>query len=760
MKLLSNLNTSKEKAIMMFAFFLLSTSFQPAVAQKYNMAFGSEGFRGPNPVITDILTAINKDSLSANIQMMVNMGTRYMYAENRRHVAEVIGEKFRSYGYPRVEIDSFRMVGEFIAEDSVWQYNVVATLTGSSAPGEIYILSAHHDDYCYSCPLTTVPGADDDASGCAVLLEIARVIKSRGFQPASTIRFVTYAAEELVGYKNYSGSMYYSEKVFAGNEDLRLVFNNDMVAYAADSANSMFGTILAGPDAGWPGDLLVASASTYGSSLTIMAGEYPTGDATSFHNLGYPVSGFQEYNLNPTYHTIQDSVSNCNMDICREVTRVTAATLLNEQLTPVPQSLSALMGKSSVTLTWKPTQNSNVTGYNIYRSVFPDSVFTIIGQAGDRGASFSDTTAKAGTLYYYYVTSFDNQQFESIPATVTRGALFQGNKDLLVVKDSRGGLKNPSDSSVNEYYRQVFRDLVHDYSDASVADSLNLLTLGRYQRIFWLSNTNSSQTNSSFRRNSDDITSYLRSGGQLFIGGFNPTFMIAGNTSMDKPFVSSDIMNNVYKISQVQRKPTAYLNGAWPCENEYDTIHIDPAKCLPNPKNHIFNLESISPAADASVIYRFNTAYDTTSVFGNMKGKPVGIEYLGDDYKLIILTVPLYYIDSLEAKNLAELIVKQKFISHVGTEERQASLKKSLVIRSFPNPFQDKVSLEVNLPQRDHVSLTVFDILGNEIRSLSKALMGPGLHTISLDLSGCPKGVYTCRLVSGKLMGSGIIIKE
>jgi hypothetical protein len=219
--------------------------FSPLMAHQYQEPGNNPQKKIQNPKITEILDAISRDSIASVMQSMVNQGTRFMYAENRRGVASWIAGKFKSYGYNDVVLDSFKIIGETVPEDSIWQYNVIATVTGASAPGEIYIISAHHDDYAEPDPhVLPVPGADDNASGCAVVMEIARVLKAKDFHPASTIRFVTYAAEELTGYINYSGSIYYAGRVAANNDDIRLVINNDMVAFTKDSTNSILGTCM------------------------------------------------------------------------------------------------------------------------------------------------------------------------------------------------------------------------------------------------------------------------------------------------------------------------------------------------------------------------------------------------------------------------------------------------------------------------------------------------------------------------------------
>lgn len=728
-----------------------------AQPREYSRFYNSN--RDQHPVISDIVSAINQDSLAAFMQMMVDMGTRFMYAENRREVASTIAEKFMSFGCNPVELDSFRMEGETVPEDSVWQYNVVATLTGTSAPGEIYIISAHHDDYVNPDPHMPAPGADDNASSCAVELEIARVLQEKGFQPASTIRFVTYAAEELVGYKKYSGSIYYANQMFARGEDLRLDICNDMVAYTPDSSYSVWGVDLQDKTSAWAGDLMQASASLY-ASLNIHSGSSPSPDAYQFHDLGFPVTGFEEYGLTPNYHTVNDSVSNCIMPFCLEVARANCAILLNEQLTPIPKSPYCLSDTASVTVCWKPTENASVQGYKIFRSTNPDSAFSFLGYAVHGDSSFTDTTADAGILYYYSVVSFDTLSYESIRTNLVRGAIFPKDRDLLVVKDTRGGFNNPPDSIVNAFYQQIFKDLIYDYSDASVSDSLNLSTLGRYQRILWLSNSHSDEPNSSFRRNAEDITTYLRNEGQLLVAGFSPTFMIAGNKTANKTFSPADTLCLWFKIREVQRRPNAALNGAWPCQQDYDSLRIDPDKAMTELPGHVVNVECIFPAPEASVIYRFNSAYDTTTVFGKMKGKPVGIEYLGDDFKVILLSVPLYYLDSLDAKSLVEVVVNKKFKPQVGLEEIPGVIDGSLVVHVYPNPVQDQATLLFTIPERSPVWLSVFGVRGEEMITLSKGLMGPGFQTISLDLTRFPAGIYIGRLSAGNRFGAVRMIKE
>jgi hypothetical protein len=381
---------------------------------------GELPLKGPHPMIIDIAGGISKDSLAAHIRSLVSLGTRFQYAENRRQVAEFISGKFRSLGYPDVALDSFKISGQTIKTDSIWQYNVVATVQGSSAPDEIYLVSAHYDDYAGPDSRQAAPGADDNASGVATVWEIARVLKAKGFRPASTIRFIAWAAEEMTIHIRTSGSIVYAGRMASAGEDLRLSVCNDMVASTSGKDFQAAGSCIHGKDS-WAGELLASCSSLY-TSLKIIPKDEPVSDNYRFQELGFPTTGFMEYKITPSFHTIYDSLSRCNMDFCREVAKATCAVLLNEQLAPVPQDPVTDGGKDFIQISWKRTANRNVKSFNIYRTTLPDSTFLFIARIDASRNSWKDTDVVPGCHYQYRVTSLDDRSFESIPSARVIGS--------------------------------------------------------------------------------------------------------------------------------------------------------------------------------------------------------------------------------------------------------------------------------------------------------------------------------------------------
>ncbi|HSW68066.1 MAG TPA: M20/M25/M40 family metallo-hydrolase, partial [Bacteroidales bacterium] len=181
--------------------------------------------RWDNPLdstIAHYVSLINADSIQAYMQALENFETRFCLADNRREVAEWIMNKFISFGYTNVVLDSFPFNRVWNGQlHETWQHNVVCTKPGYKNPFKVYIMGAHHDAIVQSGgdPMFIAPGADDNASGVAATLEVARIMKSENYQPDHTIKFITFAAEEL----GLHGAWHYANNAAASGMDIELM---------------------------------------------------------------------------------------------------------------------------------------------------------------------------------------------------------------------------------------------------------------------------------------------------------------------------------------------------------------------------------------------------------------------------------------------------------------------------------------------------------------------------------------------------------
>ncbi len=136
---------------------------------------------------------VSADRAYGHVENLVNIAPRLAGTEAEAIAASYIENEFRSYGL-EVWIENFTIESSYVIEENrlrvtsenSMSYNVVALLPGQS--DEIMVIGAHHDS-------VLTPGAVDDASGVAVVLEIARVLSTENLP--RTILFTTFGSEEL-----------------------------------------------------------------------------------------------------------------------------------------------------------------------------------------------------------------------------------------------------------------------------------------------------------------------------------------------------------------------------------------------------------------------------------------------------------------------------------------------------------------------------------------------------------------------------------
>ena len=175
--------------------------------------------------------------------------------------------------------------------------NVIAEKVGTSQPSKIYILGAHYDS-------ADNPGADDDASGVAALLEIAGIIAD--WDSACTIRLCAFDKEEL----GLLGSAAYADDV--ADQDIAGMIALDMIAYRDGSGNT---ARIYGRTTSNPVKLPLAQAlSDYAGITATIGGQLDASDHASFEAVGKPACCLIEYNYegNPHYHTSTDSCDTAN----------------------------------------------------------------------------------------------------------------------------------------------------------------------------------------------------------------------------------------------------------------------------------------------------------------------------------------------------------------------------------------------------------------------------------------------------------------
>ena len=176
-------------------------------------------------------------------------------------------------------------------------YNVIATRVGTEFPDSQYIVGAHYDT-------VNNPGADDDASGVAAMLEIARVLSA--YESAHTIKFCAWDREE----QGKIGSTAYVAE-HAG-EDINAMVQLDMIAHDVGlNQENVYGNAASLPLR----QALMAAALDYGEGVNIVyAGNATFSDHAPFAAAGYQAVVFVEHDFQQfgCYHQPCDSVDTPN----------------------------------------------------------------------------------------------------------------------------------------------------------------------------------------------------------------------------------------------------------------------------------------------------------------------------------------------------------------------------------------------------------------------------------------------------------------
>jgi len=325
---------------------------------------------GETASVRGLIEEVSLESLTATVQALqspMGQNSRVTLTAGNDSARLAIYRAFSALEHlSSVAYDTFFIPLDQLPPDSARQFNVEATMTGSTFPERILVLGAHFDcsasrmgSSIWSSQWETIraPGADDNATGIAVLLEVARILSdpASGFDNAYTLKFVAFASEESgpAHSGNHGGSEHYAAMAKARDENIVGMFSIDMVGY---NPQHRYLAIVADSRSQWLGGNVVAARDELGIDLLTNSAPFPTAtysDHASFWEQGYPAILLIEnappwqnsayYTANPYYHTSSDTLETLNMELVRRVAQVTLATAIRLSGTVTAVELPAAM---------------------------------------------------------------------------------------------------------------------------------------------------------------------------------------------------------------------------------------------------------------------------------------------------------------------------------------------------------------------------------------------------------------------------------
>ncbi|MFQ5905445.1 MAG: M28 family peptidase, partial [bacterium] len=357
------------------------------------------GKRTSDGFIEKLVREVSRDSLESYLRTLEGFRTRYSYTDSCWSAGQWIYDEFQSFGMDA----SFHYYD--VGPDQ-WR-NVIATIPGKRDSTVIVIICGHFDSISED-PWNLAPGAEDNGSGTAAVIEAARVLSKA--EHMYTLRFICFSGEE----QGLLGSANYVAEAFGRGDDIAAAMNFDMVGYTDDSHYDIL--VLYDSISVWLGNLVMTGSRFSESEAHSFRYTSPSSDHWYFQQYGY--SATTSFHISrthgyPYYHTINDTVGNLNPDFLAQVVKMAVASMAmlgNGYPEPPlpPDYVSAVDAGTGggLKIDWPPSQTPGVLGYNVYygRSSrrYEEPVY-----AGDTNSLLLNGLVN-GSPYFVSVTAIDD----------------------------------------------------------------------------------------------------------------------------------------------------------------------------------------------------------------------------------------------------------------------------------------------------------------------------------------------------------------
>ncbi len=757
-------------------------------------SFFSEYIPAQSPIVQDILNQANSDSLvyfvkelSGNVPTIIN-GTNYTIQSRNKYqpgndmAADYIQQKLEYYGLT-VTNQTFSSSGR----------NVLAVQLGTESPEQKYIICAHYDDMPSG---TLAPGADDNASGTSAVLEAARIFSQYSFP--FTIIYALWDEEE----QGLVGSEYYAEQAALNGEDILGVINMDMIAWDSDNDGIVnlhtrsVGTSLE------LADKMIEVNNQYNIDLVIDI--YNPGSTYSDH-ASFWSNGFgaillieDDNDFNNYYHTTNDLISYFNIPYFYKSAKLSYATLaslalnLNMQIIHTPFTSIDYTTDINLTATIQTglTIGTGNSGPKLFYRVSQGTEFSDfyqidgVPQTSSVDYSFTIPEQPLGTIVQYYLAAQDD------------------NSSIIVTLPSGGSGFNPPGSVPPDNFFQFFvaPTTIVFADNASNTDNWESTGTWGITTTKFVSSP-SSFTDSPSGSYTNSQSTYMKTQYPIDLSNI---------LGAELSFSAQWNIENDYDYAQVQVSTNNGINWI-PMEGVYTNPGVGYFQPNGEPLydgsqlSWINEKMDLSQFSDQQILLRFYFASDGYITADGIyiddivitKYVTVPVELISFTAKVTNNSILLNWNTASELNNKGfevERSVDKKiwktlgFIDGNGTstnsnyysfsdskpltgisyyrlkqidfdgsfkyyKEVKADNSKLLsfnLSQNYPNPFNPATSIEFVLPEKQFVTLKVFDILGNQVAVLLNELKDKGVHTIIFDAHNLSSGMYIYKIQTEK----------
>jgi len=789
----------------------------------------------PDTFIQRLVNKVSQDSIRAVIQRLQDFRTRYSPTSGCRAAEQWVFDYFTALRLDSVAFDPYQYQGQN------WR-NVVGTLIGRGGNPQNVIIICAHLDAISEDSYNLAPGAEDNASGIAMVLEAARILGHENLD--QTVKFIAFTWEEGAG----AGSDHYARLMRSQNVDVLGAFNFDMVAWTPDTFGVQIVTNQASLPLAQVEDQMAAQYTTLAHRITLDSSALS--DHYFFWVQGYAATAGHEHgpvwpDPYPYMHTTGDTIGNLSMPLAGEVAKMAVASLAILAVHPAPpddfvlrdvgiaRSLDAswlpntepylmgyklLWGTAShaytdsvilgrvttyritglqngthyystvvafdssgresgqaperragpggipdppsgfaalpfyfgMRLTWQRNSESDLWGYNIYRSTTPGGNYQKLNLAVLPDTAYRDSSLLSDTAYYYVVTAVDTNRYESVYSSEAQGKPITLDHGILLVDETRNGTGqrgSPTDAQQDAFYHAMLQG--SRYQDWDVTQQGVPLTgdVGPYSTLVW---------------HADDyqelliypalpgLANFLTNGGKLWMVGWRAIYGLMNQMGgYPYTFISGDFPYDYLHLTASAESRSLDFLGSMGIAG-YPDISADSMKLVSTWHGKMLFVNTAIPR-DAETIFTFNSASGDTA----FQGKPVGVRWLNGPHRVVFFGFPFYFMKDQEARQVA-IKVLQDLGEAVGVEGGSPSIPLATALFPIhPNPFRGGTNIQYALAGFGQVRLSVYNVSGQLVRELASGEKAPGKYTTYWDgkdqnTRRAPSGVYLYRLEVGE----------
>lgn len=258
----------------------------------------------PDPLVQPLVDATDADRWFADVTTLAGWDRSSYGTTSLTQARDWIGDRFAALGLT-VTKPAFTFSG---SGGTVTRSNVIGTWTGTTLPNEWIVVGGHYDSRNTNLSGTTnAPGAEDNATGCAGVVELARILVAN--RPQRSVLFMCYAGEEQ---GLYGSKAHVAQLQQAGDlAKIRSVVIMDMIGYSADTTlNADYETY---PAFAAYMNTFAAAAATYVPALQVTTSTNAWGsDHVPYLDAAKPtvLAIESDYDVYPHYHRSTDLPAN------------------------------------------------------------------------------------------------------------------------------------------------------------------------------------------------------------------------------------------------------------------------------------------------------------------------------------------------------------------------------------------------------------------------------------------------------------------